>query len=49
LVDGSMPAAANRVVWDGRNSHGTPAASGIYFCRAQVGEWQQSRKLVLLR
>jgi hypothetical protein len=49
LVDGSMPAGVNRVVWDGRDSRGAPAASGIYFCRAQVGEWQQSRKLVLLR
>ena len=49
LVDGSMPAGVNPVVWDGRDSHGALAASGIYFCRAQVGEWQQSRKLVLLR
>ena len=49
LVDGSMPAGVNPVVWDGRDSYGAPAASGIYFCRAQVGEWQQSRKLVLLR
>ena len=49
LVDGSMPAGANRVVWDGRDNYGAPAGSGIYFCRAQVGEWQQSRKLVLLR
>ena len=49
LVDGSMPAGVNPVVWDGRDNQGAPAASGIYFCRAQVGEWQQSRKLVLLR
>ncbi len=49
LVDGSMPAGANRVVWDGRDSHGGPAASGIYFCRAQVGEWHEARKVVLLR
>ncbi len=49
LVDGSMPAGANRVVWDGRDSHGAPAASGIYFCRAQVGEWHEARKVVLLR
>jgi endonuclease/exonuclease/phosphatase family metal-dependent hydrolase len=49
LVDGSMPAGANLVVWDGRDSHGGPAASGIYFCRAQVGEWHEARKVVLLR
>jgi endonuclease/exonuclease/phosphatase family metal-dependent hydrolase len=49
LVDGSMPAGANRIVWDGCDSHGAPAASGIYFCRAQVGEWHEARKVVLLR
>ena len=49
IADGSMPAGANRMVWDGRASNGEPAASGIYFCRAQVGEWAESRKLVLLR
>jgi len=49
LVDGSMPAGANRVVWDGRDGRGGPAASGIYFCRAQVGEWHEARKVVLLR
>ncbi|MFH1690215.1 MAG: FlgD immunoglobulin-like domain containing protein [Candidatus Eisenbacteria bacterium] len=49
LAEGSMPAGANRVVWDGRDSHGAPAASGIYFCRASVGEWREARKVVLLR
>jgi flagellar hook assembly protein FlgD len=49
IAEGSMPAGANRVVWDGRDSRGAPAASGIYFCRAQVGEWNEARKVVLLR
>ncbi len=49
LVDGSMPSGANLIVWDGRDSHGAPAASGIYFCSAQVGEWHEARKVVLLR
>ncbi|MFH1866059.1 MAG: choice-of-anchor D domain-containing protein [Candidatus Eisenbacteria bacterium] len=49
IADGSMPAGASRVVWDGRDSRGAPAASGIYFCRAAVGEWHEARKVVLLQ
>jgi len=49
LVDGSLPAGSNRVIWDGRDSSGAPVASGIYFCRASVGEWNEARKVVLLR
>ncbi len=49
LADGTLPAGSNRVVWDGRDSGGSPAASGIYFCRAAVGDWHEVRKVVLLR
>ncbi len=49
LVDGSLPAGVNRIVWDGSDDRGAPAASGIYFCRAQAGEWHEARKVVLLR
>jgi hypothetical protein len=49
LVDGVLSAGENAVVWDGRDAQGRPAATGIYFCRAQVGEWHEARKVVLLR
>jgi hypothetical protein len=49
LVDGVLPAGEIAVVWDGRDARGRPAATGIYFCRAQVGEWHEARKIVLLR
>ena len=49
LADGTMPAGENRLVWDGADSRGAAAATGIYFCRAQVGEWTEARKLVLIR
>jgi len=48
LVDGIMPAGENWVAWDGTDG-GEKAATGIYFCRAQVGDWAEARKLVLLR
>jgi phosphodiesterase/alkaline phosphatase D-like protein len=37
------------VVWDGRDANGRPAASGVYLVRMQLGEFEQTRKLVLLR
>jgi len=49
IHDGSMPAGVHEIVWDGRDSHGRAVASGIYFCRAEVGEWSQIQRMVLLR
>ena len=37
------------VVWDGRDASGRPAASGVYLVRMQLGGFEQTRKLVLLR
>jgi hypothetical protein len=49
LFDGSLPAGVNEVVWNGEDVTGAGAATGIYFCRVQVGEWSEVRKLVLVR
>jgi endonuclease/exonuclease/phosphatase family metal-dependent hydrolase len=49
LESGVLPAGEHRVVWDGRDDRGREAASGIYFCRAIVGEWTEARKVVLMR
>ncbi len=49
LQAGTLPAGEHRIVWDGRDDRGKVTASGIYFCRAQVGEWREARKLVLLK
>lgn len=49
LARGSLPGGEHSIVWDGRDDVGGDAASGIYFCRATVGDWRQVRKLLLLR
>ncbi len=49
LQAGVMSAGEHAITWDGRDQTGVPVASGIYFCRADVGEWSQTRKLVVLR
>ena len=37
------------VAWDGTNELGVPVASGVYFCRLEVGQLVEARKIVLLR
>ena len=49
LVDGTGDPGHHTVEWDGKNSRGDRAASGIYFCRLQNGTAQETSKLVLLR
>ncbi len=49
LLAESLPAGPHESVWDGRDDCGTPAASGIYFYRIQVGEVVEQRKMVLLK
>jgi N-acetylmuramoyl-L-alanine amidase len=36
-------------VWDGRDDHSAPAASGVYFCRLHAGPYTATRKLSLVR
>jgi endonuclease/exonuclease/phosphatase family metal-dependent hydrolase len=49
LAASSLPAGEHQILWDGRDDFGREAASGIYFCRATVGDWEQVRKLVVMR
>jgi hypothetical protein len=49
LVDRELNAGPHRVKWDGKNENGQLVASGVYFCRLQVGKIRQVRKLSLLR
>ncbi|MFQ5650847.1 MAG: S8 family serine peptidase, partial [bacterium] len=48
LVDGPQPAGTKTVVWDGKDSSGTPLSSGVYIYRLQAGGRTTSKKLVLL-
>ena len=49
LAAGTLPAGEHQLVWRGADDRGRPVASGIYFCRASVGDWSASTKLVLFR
>ncbi len=49
LVDEVQESGGHSVIWDGRDSRGRTAASGVYFCRLKTGIYSVSRRLVLLR
>jgi len=49
LVDDTQPVGAHQLTWDGRNDHGLPVASGVYFCALKVGHSKKVQKMVLLR
>ena len=37
------------IVWDGKNESGEKVASGLYFAKVKAGDWQQTRKMMLLK
>jgi len=49
LVDGFASGGVHEAVWNGRDAEGQNVASGIYFCRAEVGDVTEVMKVVLMR
>ena len=49
LVQQPRPAGSHAVRWDGRDAHGRALASGVYVCYLSAGDFQQARKIILLR
>ncbi len=49
LVNGEMTAGRKSVTWDGTDTGGSSAASGVYFYRITAGEFEKTRKMILMR
>lgn len=49
FVKGQQAAGNHTITWDGLDSAGRPASSGVYFYRLQVGETTRTQKMVLVR
>lgn len=49
LVDDEKPAGRYKVTWDGRDEKDEKVATGIYFYRIKAGDFQRTKKLLLVR
>lgn len=49
LFDGETGAGAHTLAWDGSNSSGRPARSGVYFVRLEANGRTESRHVTLVR
>jgi len=49
LVRANQPAGEYSVVWDGRDAAGQAVSSGTYFYQIEAGEFQSTRRMLLLR
>jgi hypothetical protein len=49
LVNEATPAGAYALSWDGRDDRGTPVSSGVYFYRLVAGEFNDVRKMTLVK
>jgi hypothetical protein len=49
LVSSEIPAGYQSVIWNTRNSFGTPVSAGIYFYQIQTKDFVKTRKMVLLK
>jgi len=49
LVDEYKSPGIYSVIWDGRNKSGAAVSSGVYFYRVESGEFNDTKKMLLLR
>ena len=49
LVNSVQDEGQKSVQWDATNSFGEPVSAGIYIYKIQAGEFNQTKKMVLLK
>jgi hypothetical protein len=49
LIDQPLPAGRYDLGWDGRDHQGNRVASGVYFYRIQAGQWNETKRMVIVR
>jgi hypothetical protein len=50
LVDGrTMPAGRHDAAWDGRDAAGRRVAAGVYFSHLRTGDFQETRRMTLVK
>lgn len=49
LLDATLPAGLQTIVWDGRDDNMRPLAAGVYICRLTAGGWSGIQRLVMVK
>ncbi|MCK5525976.1 MAG: T9SS type A sorting domain-containing protein, partial [Candidatus Latescibacteria bacterium] len=49
LVDGEQAGGVYRMTWDGRNEHGQEMATGVYIYRIVAGDFQATKRMLLIK
>ncbi len=49
LVNEQRNRGTYRVVWDGKNDHGTAVSSGVYFYKMKAGSFSDTKKMTFLK
>jgi hypothetical protein len=49
LASEHLPSGYKFVLWDGKNDRGEDVASGVYFYKLRVGDFSETKRLVLLK
>ncbi len=49
LVNESVAAGTYRIIWDGRNESSVAVSTGIYLYRFQTGDFEETKKMLLLK
>ena len=49
LINGSQTAGYRSIQWNATNNAGQPVSAGLYLYMIQVGDFRQTKKMVLLK
>ena len=49
LVNTEVKAGPHSITWDGKDNYGKSVATGIYYYKMESGDFNKTRKFVLVR
>ncbi|MCK4696071.1 MAG: T9SS type A sorting domain-containing protein, partial [Candidatus Cloacimonetes bacterium] len=49
LVSKVLPAGEHSIIWNGRDFNGNRVSSGVYFYKLKAGDYQEVKKMMLVK